>query len=106
MVVDPSPYDGAIFRRVRAIIPVTGWGVVLLGVATLLVAAAVTASPVVWRVAAIGLLAVSCAWFTGVQIAHHVDHVGLSPLGQVLWAWFITSNFLAVSATSQWEYRR
>lgn len=102
---DQTPYEGAIFRRVRAIMPITVWSVVLMFVAAALVAAAVSASPMVWRIAAIGLLTVSCTWFTGVLIAHHVDHVRLSPLGQVLWAWFIVSNFLAVAATSQWEHR-
>lgn len=106
MLHDRSPYEGDIFRRVRAVMPLTGWAGVMLAVGLALLVSAIWANALVWRVATIGFMTVAGTWFSAVLIAHHVDHVRLSPLGQVLWVWMIVSNVLAFTAATQWEERK
>lgn len=98
-------YQGPIFHRVRQIAPWPAWGGWWLAVCLLAFVAALTASPVTWRVASLMAVAAGVAWLVGISWASWIDGARLSWTGWALWSWFVGSNMLAVTARSQFEVR-
>lgn len=76
---------------------IAGWA----SVAVMAALAAITARPMLWRVACALMILCSSTWFLGVMWQHYVVGTPLSMFAQGMWIWTIISTLLVMSAPDQ-----
>ena len=101
MLATPETFRTPVYSPVRAVLPLSAWGLLWLGVAVAAVTTAATGWPHPWAVTKVGASSLGLGWLVCLTYGHFIDGHPIAWTGWGLWWWMVASHVVVITSRRQ-----